>query len=181
MRKKSQNALKFIFNYFRILLTGYFHIYKLVFLKIAGYLRVFSLLEIIYYLFVISSLVFSSLGWRGYEIAIYEDTSYHTISNDDFLFFLFGTILMSLPAFFKVFSITRKGTIAAVLNLSGLLLNTVFFILNFIFPSRISSTPIASFTIWFYLYGLNLIILWVLSVRTTGIPGIVMPSIHSRS
>ncbi|MDH4200956.1 MAG: hypothetical protein OEV66_11340 [Spirochaetia bacterium] len=181
MSNKLKSIAVFAINYFMILTSGFYRIYKGLFLNMWKHFRNFSIREFIFYVLAFLLVVFSGLGWRGYKITIYDEIVYHTISNDDFLIFLFGALLVFIPAIWKFIRRAHNKTVWVAFNNAGLGLNTLFFVINFFKPSRISAMPDASFTLWFYLYGANLLILWILSFQITGIPGIFMPSIHSRT
>jgi len=164
-------------NYLLIVGNGLFSIYRAIFQILITKLRYFSYMEILYNLFIIYSLALSGIGWKSYKILINEEIYRHTISTNDFLVFLTGFFIMLIPAILKFAKKLEKMFITKYCFLFGMVLNTLFYILNFIFSSRISSTPEASFSVWFYLFGINLIVLWMI-----GVPGIFsMPSTRLRN
>jgi hypothetical protein len=177
MQQKATQHLKVIKNYIWVTSYGLFTIYNVVFQKFISRIRFFSLKEFIYYLLIGYSILLAGAGWRSYEIIINEEVNRHTIVSNDFLVFFTCYFIMIIPAILKFFRKFESSLVNKSSFITGLTLITIFYIMNLVDPARISATPIAAFTIWFYLFGVNIILLWILGTWIMGVPGISsMPS-----
>lgn len=177
MYKNFIDFLLFFKNYILINFSGIFRIYKNIFFLIFKRLTPFTIKDFIHYLIILCATALTGAGWRSYDVVINDEIIHHSISSNDFLFFLISFFMMMIPAILKFFGILLNAKLHALISGSGLFLATIFYVLNLIFPGRTLLTPEATFTIWFYLFGFNLIILWIIEVLSI----LSMPSTHSRN
>lgn len=181
-KEKFSSPFVFAIEFIRILAVGLFRIYIKAVLKLIKRLQVFHLLDFIFFPLAVIMLGLSGLGWRGYSIIINDRLNHHTISTDDFLLFFLATSLLLLPAAIKVLWQIEKKKISWACFLAGMSVNSVFYVLTFLHPGRVAPVKSADFTLWFYLFGGILAILWITGIWRMRIPGIFsMPSIRSRS
>jgi len=182
MRQKTTAWVMDFKDYFFIVGSGLFSIYKKVFQKVLSRLGLFSAGEILYYLLAMVATVFVGIGWRSYDIIINEQVNHHSIATNDFLVYLTGFFILFLPALVKFFLVREIPLVNQWSFVSGLLLISVFYVLTLFNPSRISPMPESEFTPGFYLFGFFVFLLWIAGVWIRGVPGIKsMPSTHSRN
>ncbi|MDH4261600.1 MAG: hypothetical protein OEV78_00995 [Spirochaetia bacterium] len=182
MIQKTINALGYIKSYLIIVISGLYFIYNVLLLKLFMRLKLFNFKEIIYFVLIGYSIILTGIGWRSYKILINDEMNQHTIATNDFLIFLIGFIIMFIPGIFKILMKFDHRYLAKLCFSSGLLIVTIFYILNILKPSRISATPEATFTVWFYLFGVNVIFFWIMGIWVIKVPGIFsMPSTHLKN
>jgi len=177
MPYKILNYLKYSEKYFSIVGSGVLRIYKNIFLKLLARLAYFQIKEVLYYVLILYSILLTGMGWRSYEIFINNEKNHHSITTNDFLVFLVCFCIMLIPGFIKFILKKENHYLNLISFNAGLIVITIFYFLNFIIPSRISPTPESVFTIWFYLFGLNILLLWIIGVLSI----ISMPSTRLKS
>ena len=177
VRVKFEKLFKEILEYTLIVGFGLLRIYKKLFLVFARRLYLFTLKEILYYMIIAYSTVLTGMGWMHYELVVYNEVYHHNISSDDFLIFFTGFVIMSIPGLLKLFTKQDNNTLKRITSIAGLTLVSAMYIITVIHPDRITSMSEASFTVWFYLFGANVVVLWIIEVL-----GIIsMPSTHLKS
>ena len=158
-----------------------FYVFKLIYINISGFYKIFfkialfirdnflarSTIERIFLILTVSAGGLSLLYWMGYNSRSLGSNAMHGIfSNDYFAIILtIGILVLSsfLPVFWHKFS---HGIlkILRVVKYSCLVVISLIFLLTILFPERTTPAIEASFTIWFYLFGLNVVGLWVTAV-----------------
>lgn len=111
--------------------------------------------------------------WRGYRIHMDNLSDYHGIYTDDLLIFFLLIGLLFLSALYTFLfqpvsekaakNIKRLRIVIAAIILFG-------FLITLIFPERVAPVKEASFTMWFYLFGLFSVLAavsGVLGINTT--------------
>lgn len=160
-----------IIDFIRILYRGIKSVYarfyqslKLLVLRLPLHERVFLLL-------MLSSGFLLTRNWRSYEIEFESIGAVdHGILTDDFLLYVIFHTVTVFPVLIRL-SYRELEKVhynwAIVLRTGGLAVITLFYVLTIIYPSRVAPTDEASFTVYFYLFGVFLLAEWV-----TGILGI---------
>lgn len=109
--------------------------------------------------------------WKSYEFMAAGKFLIHGIYSDDFVYFLlfngllFFGVFRYVPEFlrferFKIFWVS--------LRFFSLSIMTLFYLLNLFSSGRIALAPEAEFTLWFFLYGFVLVLLWVIGILGIG-------------
>lgn len=111
--------------------------------------------------------------WKAYHIQLENLSDYHGIyTNDLLIFFTLISILFITSLYIFVLQPISEY-IAHRLHITRISISSLIFLVFFItliFPERITSAKEASFTLWFYLFGLFAslgIISGVLGIKTT--------------
>ena len=155
--------MRFFIEYFTIVIYGIISIIKRILsfcLKIWSYI---STTDRVLLISTFISVPFLVGGWRSYYITFSEEYSYfHKISTDDLLIFLFLKIIIFLSIFWLSFFNKYKVSIKIIQYIS--VLGLVFiFLLNYMFPEKITPSKETNFTWQFYHYGVMLVFILISS------------------
>ncbi|MES0491635.1 MAG: hypothetical protein ABUK01_16685 [Leptospirales bacterium] len=158
-----------------------FFVFKLIYVNMLGFYKIFfkivifiwdnilsrSTLERIFLILTLTAGLFSLMYWMGYNSRSLGSNALHGIfSNDYFAVILtIGVLVLSsyLPVFWHKFS-SAVLKILRLIQYACLAIISFIFVVTLLFPERTTPALEASFTVWFYLFGLNLICLWVTGV-----------------
>ncbi|MCS6985308.1 MAG: hypothetical protein NZM25_09330 [Leptospiraceae bacterium] len=128
--------------------------------------------EYLFLAFMLSSAYFFSRGWLYYELNLGEERRWqHHIISDDFAWFSLFHFVAALPFVVEILypaCSSKELRLAFFLRLFGLSGISFFYLANWFNPSRIAPVTEAKFSSAFYLFGANLLALWI-----TGIWGMV--------
>lgn len=101
-----------------------------------------------------------SLGWRVYQIAFSETFAVkESIITDDFFWLFLLLLLPPLPTIFMLAAKEKaKLRLASwLLRMGSLLLISLLYVSNLLWPQRIASTPAAHFSVAFWLFAVFLV------------------------
>ena len=156
-------SLPILREYFRIIIFGTFLIIKKVLIRLLNFWRLISFAD----RFLLVTLVVSGLfligGWRSYHIVFsHEYTYFHRIATDDLVLFVSfkGLVVLSV-LLINFFDAYKWGCFLRVLGTLALL---VIYGLNYFYPERISLNKETQFTWQFYLYGLSLLVIFIIGL-----------------
>ena len=166
------HELKFLWQYVLVLSKGLYEVYSRSAKTAWQMIHRLPLFEKIFFLLLVIELFFSLRHWKSYEFLANDTLLVHGIYSDDFVYFLLlcGIGLLGIIRY-AAWAIERPVMlillkIVRFTSLGGM---SFYYLLNLFSSERIAPAPEAEFTLWFVLYGLNLVFLWI-----TGVLGLVM-------
>jgi len=164
--------MKFFTEFVKLLGFGFYSMLKYFFKLLRKLLNKLNICERIYVLTSLMLGVFLLNSWQSYDIKFSEgQTFHHKIYTDDFLIMIIFLALSLIPVLIKMISekfedfenSLTKNTML-ITRIIGLLVVSVIYMLNILFPERMSLAQQASYNWAFYGFGILLIPYWIIGL-----------------
>ncbi len=151
-------------------ITGLFALLRSAAGALPGLFASVPLIEKLLVLFAFTGFFLTTRPWRHYTLDFSQTvSSRHGVGTDDFLwYFLLMAALATTPLLSLFKTLYRRDLLflRRIVTTVSLLLMTLLYVLTVLYPSRIIPFEGASFTLWFYLFGVNLTVLWGIGLST---------------
>ncbi|GEM_PF-6830310 len=150
--------------------TGLFGLLRSAAASLPALFALVPLTEKLLWLVAFTTFFLTTRPWLHYTLEFSQTvSSRHGAGTDDFLwYFLLTVALATAPLFSLLETLYRRDLLflRRILVTVSLLLMTLLYVLTVLFPSRVIPFEGASFTLWFYLFGVSLTVLWGIGLST---------------
>lgn len=146
-------------------LTGLLFLFIHIIQEVKRILLNFNTFLRIYLFNVLFAFFLLTRPWRSYSLVFdAEKKANHGIYTDDFLFIFILLVLSLLYPLIRYWNSEKEQKVpekfGTITFYSGWGIISLLYVLTFFFPGRVAPVEEASFSLWYYLFGLNVVFAW---------------------